>query len=75
MGQLNVLIYPASYRSFFQNISVIDIIRISTRRKENDGMTTKEDEEFVKAGAEKITEKDVEKVVDKSEEIRQKFAS
>lgn len=38
-------------------------------------MTTKTDEEFVRAGAEKITEKDVEKVVDKSEEIRQKFVS
>lgn len=38
-------------------------------------MTTKADEEFVKEGAEKITEKDVEKVVDKSEEIKQKFAS
>ena len=38
-------------------------------------MPTKADEEFVKEGAEKITEKDVEKVVDKSEEINQKFAS
>ena len=38
-------------------------------------MTTKADEEFVKEGAEKITEKDVEKVVDKSEEIKQKFVS
>ena len=38
-------------------------------------MATKADEEFVRAGAEKITEKDVEKVVDKSEEIRQKFVS
>ena len=38
-------------------------------------MTTKADEEFIKEGAEKITEKDVEKVVDKSEEIKQKFAS
>ena len=38
-------------------------------------MTTKADEEFVKEGAEKITEKDVEKVVDKSEEIKEKFVS
>ena len=38
-------------------------------------MTTKADEEFVKEGAEKITDKDVEKVVDKSEEIKEKFAS
>jgi len=38
-------------------------------------MTTKADEEFVKEGAEKITEKEVEKVVDKSEEIKQKFVS
>lgn len=38
-------------------------------------MTTKADEEFVKEGAEKITDKDVEKVVDKSEEIKQKFVS
>ena len=38
-------------------------------------MPTKADEEFVKEGAEKITDKDVEKVVDKSEEINQKFTS
>ena len=38
-------------------------------------MTTKVDEEFVKEGAEKITDKDVEKVVDKSEEIKKKFIS
>lgn len=38
-------------------------------------MTAKADEEFVKEGAEKITDKDVEKVVDKSEEIKQKFVS
>ena len=38
-------------------------------------MPTKMDEEFVKEGAEKITDKDVEKVVDKSEEINQKFTS
>jgi len=38
-------------------------------------MPTKADEEFVKEGAEKITEKDVEKVVDKSEEINEKFTS
>ena len=31
------------------------------------------DEEFVKEGAKKMTEKDVEKVVDKSEEIKKKF--
>ena len=38
-------------------------------------MTTKADEEFVREGAEKITDKDVEKVVDKSEEIKEKFVS
>jgi uncharacterized membrane protein YkvA (DUF1232 family) len=38
-------------------------------------MPTKADEEFVKEGAEKMTEKDVEKVVDKSEEIKEKFVS
>ncbi len=38
-------------------------------------MPTKVDEEFVKEGAEKMTDKDVEKVVDKSEEINQKFSS
>lgn len=38
-------------------------------------MPTKTDEEFVKEGAEKMTDKDVEKVVDKSEEINQKFSS
>ena len=38
-------------------------------------MPTKADEEFVKEGAEKITDKDVEKVVDKSEEINEKFTS
>ena len=38
-------------------------------------MVTKADEEFVKEGAEKITDKDIEKVVDKSEDIKQKFAS
>ena len=38
-------------------------------------MPTKADEEFVKEGAKKITDKDVEKVVDKSEEIKQKFTS
>ena len=38
-------------------------------------MATNTGEEFVKQGAEKMTEKDVEKVVDKSEEINQKFTS
>lgn len=38
-------------------------------------MTTRADEEFVKEGAEKITDKDVEKVVDKSDEIKEKFVS
>ena len=38
-------------------------------------MPTKADEDFVKEGAEKITDKDVEKVVDKSEEINEKFTS
>ena len=38
-------------------------------------MPTKADEDFVKEGAEKITDQDVEKVVDKSEEINEKFTS
>ena|SRR5687767_9989509 len=38
-------------------------------------MTTKAGEEFVKEGAEKMTEKDIEKVVDKSDEIKEKFVS
>ena len=38
-------------------------------------MPTQTDEEFIKEGAEKMTDKDVEKVVDKSEEINQKFTS
>ena len=38
-------------------------------------MVTKADEEFVKEGAEKITDKDVETVVNKSEEIKDKFVS
>ena len=33
------------------------------------------DEEFVKEGAKKMTDKDVEKVVDKSEEIKKKFTA
>jgi uncharacterized membrane protein YkvA (DUF1232 family) len=36
-------------------------------------MLNKPDEEFVKEGAQKVTEKEVEKVVNKSEEIKQKF--
>lgn len=38
-------------------------------------MFNKPDEEFVKEGAQRVTEKDVEKVVNKSEEIKQKFFS
>lgn len=38
-------------------------------------MTTQAGEEFVKEGAEKMTEKDIEKVVDKSDEIKEKFVS
>jgi uncharacterized membrane protein YkvA (DUF1232 family) len=38
-------------------------------------MLDKPDEEFVKEGAQKITEKDVEKVVNKSEEIKKKFSA
>lgn len=38
-------------------------------------MPTQADEEFIKEGAEKITDNDIEKVVDKSEEINQKFTS
>jgi len=36
-------------------------------------MPGKPDEEFVKEGAQKVTEKDIEKVVAKSEEIEEKF--
>lgn len=36
-------------------------------------MLNKPDEEFVKEGAQKVTDKDLEKVVNKSEEIRKKF--
>jgi len=35
--------------------------------------TQKSDQEFVKEGAEKVTDKDIEKVVNKSEEIKKKF--
>jgi uncharacterized membrane protein YkvA (DUF1232 family) len=38
-------------------------------------MLKKPDEEFVKEGAEKVTDKDVEKVVVKSEDIKKKFQS
>ena len=36
-------------------------------------MLNKAEEEFVKQGAEKVTDKEVEKVVNKSEEIKKKF--
>lgn len=36
-------------------------------------MLNKPDEEYVKEGAQDITEKDVEKVIDKSEQINKKF--
>ncbi len=36
-------------------------------------LTPKPDQEFVKEGAEKVTDKDIEKVVNKSEEIKKKF--
>ena len=35
--------------------------------------TQKPDQEFVKEGAEKVTQKDIEKVVNKSEDIKKKF--
>ena len=38
-------------------------------------MSNKPDEEFVKEGAQNVTEKDVEKVVNKSEEIKKKFSA
>jgi uncharacterized membrane protein YkvA (DUF1232 family) len=38
-------------------------------------MLNKPDEKFVKEGAQKVTEKDLEKVVIKSEEIRKKFSA
>ena len=37
-------------------------------------LTPKPDQEFVKEGAEKVTDKDIEKVVNKSEEIKKKFS-
>jgi uncharacterized membrane protein YkvA (DUF1232 family) len=36
-------------------------------------ISEKRNEEFVKEGAQKVTEKDIEKVVEKSEEIEEKF--
>ena len=38
-------------------------------------MSKTPEEEFVKAGAEKVTDKDIEKVVDHSEEIKKQFSS
>ena len=38
-------------------------------------MLEKSNEEFVKEGAQKVTDKDVEKVVNKSEDIKKKFLS
>ena len=38
-------------------------------------MLNKAEEEFVKEGAQKITEKDLEKVVNRSEEIKKKFSA
>jgi len=38
-------------------------------------MVRKPDEAFVKEGAQKVTEKDVEKVIEKSEEIKKKFSA
>jgi histone H3/H4 len=36
-------------------------------------MANKPDEEFVKEGAQEVTEEDAEKVIDKSEEIKKKY--
>jgi len=38
-------------------------------------MSNKPDEEFVKDGAQNVTEKDVEKVINKSEELQKKFSA
>lgn len=38
-------------------------------------MFKKPDQEFVKEGAEEVTPKDIEKVVDKSEDIKKKFSA
>ncbi len=38
-------------------------------------MLKKPDEEFVKEGAEEVTQKDIEKVVEKSEDIQKKFSA
>jgi len=38
-------------------------------------MLNKSEEEFVKDGAQNVTEKDVEKVISKSEEIKKKFSA
>ena len=48
---------------------------VQLRTKEPYMKSTKAEEEFVKQGAEKMTEKDVEKVVVKSEDIQKKFAA
>ena len=38
-------------------------------------MLNKPDEEYIKEGAQKVTEKDVEKVINKSEELQKKFSA
>ena len=38
-------------------------------------MSDTPEEKFVKAGAEKVTDTDIQKVVDRSEEIKEKFTS
>jgi uncharacterized membrane protein YkvA (DUF1232 family) len=38
-------------------------------------MSNKQNEEFVKEGAQNVTEKDVEKVINKSEELKKKFSA
>jgi uncharacterized membrane protein YkvA (DUF1232 family) len=51
----------------------ISIVLHSIYRLKGVSMLNKPAEEFVKEGAEKVTEKDIEKVVVKSEDIEEKF--
>jgi len=51
------------------------VLPVLLLKKELDKMANTPEEEFVKAGAEKVTDKDIEKVVDHSEEIKKQFSS
>jgi uncharacterized membrane protein YkvA (DUF1232 family) len=51
------------------------VLPVLLLKKEFEKMANTPEEEFVKAGAEKVTDKDIQKVVDRSEEIREKFSA